>query len=322
MISALKKAGIEDKYFDTGEVKLNYVVGPVNGPPIVFCPAQWMTWEEYELVMPDLSRNFQVFAVTLRGHGKSTQTPGKYTFNTLGHDMTLFLCQVVKKPAIVTGNSSGGVLAAWLAAYAPEWVKAVVEEDPPLFRCDWEHIKGTQVFHTFSDCVTKIGTPGGGGLPRFFAEVEVPSEPGKEVFKIPKGVSVAISKIIALNQWLRPGQPVNIPGLPPQVRLLIKGMSVYDPDFSRAFVEGTVGKDLDHATMLSKIKVPMLFFHAPWFLTEEKELVGALDDNDVQRVQSLVQGGFECIKMDCGHFIALEKPDIYIREVKRFAERL
>jgi len=83
-----------------------------------------------------------------------------------------------------------------------------------------------------------------------------------------------------------------------------------------------MGRDLDHATMLSKIKVPMLFFHAPWFLTEEKELVGALDDNDVQRVQSLVQGSFECINMDCGHFIALEKPDIYIREVKRFAEGL
>ena len=202
MISALKKGGIEEKYFNTGEVKLNYVVGPVNGPPIVFCPAQWMTWEEYELVMPDLSRNFQVFAVTLRGHGSSTQTPGKYTFNTLGHDMTFFLSQVVKKSAIVTGNSSGGVLAAWLAAYAHEWVKAVVEEDPPLFRCDWEHIKGTYVFHTFSDCVTKMGTPGGGGLSRFFAELELPAEPGKEVLKIPKGVSVAVSKIIAFNQWI------------------------------------------------------------------------------------------------------------------------
>jgi hypothetical protein len=36
LISALKKAGIEEKYIDTGEVKLNYVVGPVNGPPGVF----------------------------------------------------------------------------------------------------------------------------------------------------------------------------------------------------------------------------------------------------------------------------------------------
>lgn len=133
MNKALKKAGIEEKYFDTGEVKLNYVVGPPNGTPIVFIPGQGMTWEEYYLLLPMLAPRFQVFAVSLRGHGKSTWTPGKYTFNILGKDMTAFLREVVGKPAIVGGNSSGGVLTVWLAANSPKWVKGVVVKIPRCF---------------------------------------------------------------------------------------------------------------------------------------------------------------------------------------------
>ena len=128
---------------------MNYVAGPPNGTPLVFIPGQTVTWEEYTLIMPKLADRFQVFAVTVRGHGKSSWTPGKYTFNQLGKDMTAFLKGAVGKPAIVAGNSSGGVLTSWLAANSPEWVKAIVLEDPPLFRCDWPNIKDTWVFDMF-----------------------------------------------------------------------------------------------------------------------------------------------------------------------------
>ena len=116
MDKTLAKAGFEEKVFHTGDVILNYVVGPNNGPPLVFIHGQSVTWEEYTFIMPLLAERFQVFAVTLRGHGKSSWTPGLYTFNQLGQDMTVFLQKVVGRPAVVAGNSSGGVLAAWLAA--------------------------------------------------------------------------------------------------------------------------------------------------------------------------------------------------------------
>ncbi|XBS71491.1 alpha/beta hydrolase [Acerihabitans sp. KWT182] len=89
---------------------------------MVFIHGQSVTWEEYSLLMPLLllCGSFQVFAVTLSGHGNSSWTPGLYTFNRLGADMTAFLRQVVGRPTIVAGNSSGAVLTAWLAANAPK----------------------------------------------------------------------------------------------------------------------------------------------------------------------------------------------------------
>ena len=133
---AMQAAGIVERFFHTGELRINYVVGPANGPPIVFIPAQGMTWEEYVLLLPMLAPDFQVFAVSVPGHGKSSWTPGKYTFDQLGVAMSAFLHEVVGGPAIVGGNSSGGVLTMWLAANAPELVTASIIEDAPFFRAD------------------------------------------------------------------------------------------------------------------------------------------------------------------------------------------
>jgi pimeloyl-ACP methyl ester carboxylesterase len=166
----LKKAGIEEKYYHTGEVIMNYVAGPPNGIPLVFIPGQSVTWEEYTLILPKLADKFQVFAVTLRGHGESSWTPGKYTFNQLGQDMTAFLKDVVGRPAIVAGNSLGGVLTCWLAANSSECVQALILEDPPLFRCEWPAIKSTMVYDSFLQ-LSRMAVVGGGGLPRLLETI-------------------------------------------------------------------------------------------------------------------------------------------------------
>jgi pimeloyl-ACP methyl ester carboxylesterase len=40
---------------------------------------------------------------------------------------------VIGETAVVSGHSSGGLLAVWLAANAPDTVRGVILEDPPLF---------------------------------------------------------------------------------------------------------------------------------------------------------------------------------------------
>jgi hypothetical protein len=50
--------------------------------------------------------------------------------------------------------------------------------------------------------------------------------------------------------------------------------------------------------------------------------MGALDDNDVARVQSLVQGPWMYVRMDCGHVIALEAPEVEAREISAWYERV
>jgi pimeloyl-ACP methyl ester carboxylesterase len=318
MHKTLANVGFAEKYFHTGDAVLNYVVGPANGQPLVFIHGQSVTWEEYTYIMPLLANRFQVYAITLRGHGKSSWTPGRYTFNQLGQDMTRFLEQVVGRPAILVGNSSGGVLSAWLAANAPEHVEAIVLEDPPLFRCDWPNIKSTAVYDTFL-AFTRLAIPGGGGYARFFSEHVIPSaRAAAEVMntKVPPTCLVGIiTKLIALQQALSPGKPVDFRFLPDKMRIMMRGTSQFDGNFSRAFVEGTAGEGFDHSDTLARIRQPVLFLHANFFVQADGRLMGAMDDADVARAKSLVQGPWTYLRMDCGHAIALEIPEREAAEI-------
>jgi pimeloyl-ACP methyl ester carboxylesterase len=132
----------EEKRFNTGEIEINYVAGPKNGgPSLVLIPGQGGDWTSYKKVLPLLSERYQVYAIDVRGHGCSDWATGDYSFTSIGRDMTAFLESVVEEPAIVSGNSSGGLIALWLAANRPSLVKGIIMEDPPLFSAEWPRIK-------------------------------------------------------------------------------------------------------------------------------------------------------------------------------------
>jgi pimeloyl-ACP methyl ester carboxylesterase len=120
---------------DVGEVALNYATtGDRSRPALLLIPGQTESWWGYEAAMTLLAEHFEVFAVDLRGQGRSTRTPGRYTLDNMGNDLVRFIDVVIGRPTIVSGLSSGGVLSAWLSAYAkPGQVVAACYEDPPLF---------------------------------------------------------------------------------------------------------------------------------------------------------------------------------------------
>lgn len=319
MHKRLRRAGFEEKDFHTGEVILNYVVGPPsNNQPLVFIHGQSATWEEYTFIMPILSKSFRIYAISLRGHGRSSWTPGQYTFNQLGKDLSTFLREVVVQPAIVSGNSSGGVLAAWLAANAKTHVKAIVLEDPPLFRCDYPNIKTTWVYDIWL-AFTRTTVANGGGFAALYRDHIVPAlRDANGVIgsgrKPPIILMNIIGHLITLQQVFRPGKPVDFPFLPDQQRIMIRGTSQFDGNFARAFVDGTAGIGFDHAETLERIQVPVLFLHAQYFMREGR-LLGALTEDDVKRVQELIKGPWKYIKMNCGHIIPLEAPEQEAREI-------
>ena len=126
---------IGEQLTDLGEVEMNYATtGDTGSPALLLIPGQTESWWGYEAVMPRLAENFQVFAVDLRGQGRSTRTPGRYTLDNMGNDLVRFIDLVIRRPTIVSGLSSGGVLSAWLSAYAKTGqIVAACYEDPPLF---------------------------------------------------------------------------------------------------------------------------------------------------------------------------------------------
>ena len=124
-----------EQLFDTGEVALNYAVaGGGDKPALLLIPGQTESWWGYEQALPLLAEHFQAFAVDLRGQGRSTRTPGRYTLDNMGNDLVRFIDGAIGRETLVSGLSSGGVLSAWLSAYAkPGQIRGAHYEDPPLF---------------------------------------------------------------------------------------------------------------------------------------------------------------------------------------------
>jgi pimeloyl-ACP methyl ester carboxylesterase len=125
----------EEHQVDLGEVVMNYATaGSPGKPALLLIPPQTRSWWNFEAAMKLLAPDFHVFAVDLRGQGRSSRTPGRYTLDNMGNDLVRFANLVIKRPVITSGCSSGGVLSAWMSAYAPPgMVRGAHYEDPPIF---------------------------------------------------------------------------------------------------------------------------------------------------------------------------------------------
>lgn len=130
---------------------INYGEGPGGGTPLLLIHGQMVSWEDYAKVLPKLAGRFHVYAADCYGHGGSSKEQGKYTAVANGTDLIWFLENVVKEPAIVSGHSSGGLLAAYVAADAPELVKGLVIEDAPCFATEPGRAEKTFAWLGFRD---------------------------------------------------------------------------------------------------------------------------------------------------------------------------
>jgi len=314
--------GFKELCFNTGEVAVNYVVGPDHGLPLLLIPGQMESWQGYKRVLPELSARFQVFVPDLRGHGKSTWTPGRYSYNICGNDLKSFLREVVGRPALVCGLSSGGVLAIWLAANAPEQVLAIMAEDPPIFSSIWPRIQSEKfMLRSFQNAVDILGKPGERDVEGYFLQMGIPA-PGKpDLLLIPRFIVKTIFFLYRLNRSLRPQTPYDVPFLPFNIRTGLKFLAEYDTDFSRATIDGDLSKDFDPEEFLKRVKCPMLLLRVHAIQHETWGLLGAIGDDDLARIASVVED-LKVIEVSGAHEVHLVRPDIYLRELIKFVDDL
>ncbi len=324
-LTKIKVAGIpegfEELCFTTGDVTLNYVVGPNNGLPLLLIPGQMESWQGYKCVLPELSRKFHVFVPDLRGHGKSTRTPGQYSYNICGNDLKCFAQEIIQQPTLVAGLSSGGVLAIWLAANAPDCVLTIISEDPPLFSSIWPRIRDEKfMYHNFKIAIDTLG--GEERNPeKYLSQVGVPVQGKSELLKIPSFIVKTIGFLFRLNRALRPNSPYDVPFLPFSLRAGCKFLSEYDTDFSRATIEGDLSKDFSPEETLKRVKCPMLLLWAHATRHETWGIIGALDEDDLQRIIALVDD-FRYIEIPGAHDIHMTHPSRYVNEVTKFIDDL
>ncbi|MCB0979647.1 MAG: alpha/beta hydrolase [Ilumatobacteraceae bacterium] len=276
---------------DLGEVQMNYATaGDPASPALLLIPGQTESWWGYEEAMPRLAEHFQVFAVDLRGQGRSTRTPGRYTLDTMGNDLVRFIDTVIGRPTLVSGLSSGGVLSAWLSAYArPGQVVAALYEDPPLFASQVAPAVAPGIrqcigpmFHLWSTYLGDQWSIGAWDAMREAAPTFLPER--MRMFPIPEE--------------------------PPQ------NLKEYDPEWGRAFWTGTVAASCDHEQMLRSVRVPVLLTHHFRIVDGDGNLLGALTDQQAARVRTLLaEAGVACEYRtfpDVGHSMHGTKPDLYV----------
>jgi pimeloyl-ACP methyl ester carboxylesterase len=130
----------QEKFFDTGKVKISYLdYGSLSAEPLVMLHGGAWCWQEYLSLIPSLSDRWHVYALDLRGNGRSGWFPGHYRLEDFTEDNQEFVIQL-NAPAVLIGHSLGGVIALMVAARCPVKVKAVIVEDSPLTLANYRKI--------------------------------------------------------------------------------------------------------------------------------------------------------------------------------------
>ena len=106
--------------------------GPEDGAPVLLVHGVGSSGRTWEWLPDELTRGRRIVRMDLRGHGRSDHAPGTYVLPRYGADVVAVLRSVASRPAVVVGNSLGGVVAWWVAQNHPDLVTAALLEDPPL----------------------------------------------------------------------------------------------------------------------------------------------------------------------------------------------
>jgi pimeloyl-ACP methyl ester carboxylesterase len=296
----------EENLFNTGEVELNHVVaGDAGSPALLLIPGQTESWWGYEAAIPLLAEHFHVHAVDLRGQGRSTRTPGRYTLDNMGNDLVRFIDGRIGRPTIVAGLSSGGVLSAWLSAYArPGQVIGAYYEDPPLFASEVRPVVGQGIGQSIGPLFAHMA--------KYLGDQWSVGDWDAMVASVPTELPPNLQFIAAL---------FGLADTPPQT------LKEYDPEWGRAFWSGSVGASCPHDVMLSAVKVPVLFTHHLRMVDETSgTLLGAISDLQIERVRQLVTGAGNAFDYrsfpQMGHSMHGQDPQLYADTLTSWARTL
>ena len=309
---AVDRAGfVEKATLATGKA-LHYAEGPTNGPALLLVHGQMVDWTNYWPALPELAQHFHVFAVDCYGHGGSAHARDRYTNLAMGRDLAHFIREVVGQPAFVSGNSSGGLLAITIAVEAPDLVRGLVLEDPPLF----------------SSLNPRFPTTAGYDLARSahaylasgetdFASWYVRDSSMTKLFGA-LGQRMVAS---ALAQRDR-GESIRWWYLPPMINEIYRRLDRYDPEFGESFFTGRWHDGFDHADALARLNVPTVLIHADWQLDPRNgTLLGAMDDQDAARARSLIDG-VDFRRLHALHAVHFAKPHMFNSVVIEQAKRV
>ncbi|NLH00237.1 MAG: alpha/beta hydrolase [Chloroflexi bacterium] len=318
-LKEMYRAGFVEKQVELKDgTIINYGEGPSNGKtPLLLIHGQGMTWEDYAKALPELSQYYHVYAVDCHGHGESEWNPEKYKAKAMAEDFIEFIDMVIGEKTVLSGHSSGGMIAAWIAAHAPDRILGTVIEDSPFFSTEPGRREKTYVwvygFKLYEDFKNQ--------------------DKEKDYFKYSMERSYW-RKIFGDFLWDKftndavayhkkyPNEPVHLKYLPPQINRIFESVTYpYDHRFGETFYDTSWFEDYNQAEVLSKIKSPTVFIKAETRYDGDL-LVAALSDEDAERVVGLLEYGKRIDVDSPGHDIHYDKPEEFIKIMVDFLDEV
>ena len=223
--------------------------------------------------------------------------------------MIAFIREVIGTKVALTGHSSGGLIAAYVAANSDVCEKLVLE-DPPFFACEGERRLTTYNYLDLSSVCHRYLAE---GRTDDFILYYFTNQKAWDFFpeKSRDKLKTASIKSAAKYRTKHPDKALKVPFWPKTAMLAYRGMQDYDPRFGDAFYTDAFNAGVDHAEMLAKITCETIYLKAKTSIGADGTLQAANSDEDAARVQSLIPN-CRAVKLDCGHGVHNEKKKAFI----------
>lgn len=114
------------KYLQVGDAKIYYEVYGEGKPVFIFHGGGVGSSYELGKIIDDLRENFQVIAISTRGHGRSEIGNSPLTYEQKADDMVAVMKEITSAPAQIVGFSDGAYTAYKVAVMYPERVERIV----------------------------------------------------------------------------------------------------------------------------------------------------------------------------------------------------
>lgn len=330
LVTKGKAAGFAEKTYRTSDGhEIAYLEGPANGAALLLIHGQTGSKEDYARVLPELARSFHVFAVDCYGHGRSSKDPARYKLVSMRDDFLHFVDEVIGERVMLSGHSSGALIAAAMAAAGEGRVRGLLLEDGPFFTTERGRAEKTLAYLEFRLMHDFLRQDEETNYTRYYLRhtymKEIFDEGGKNVWvsavEKPYGKRIREgSDKMPMLWYLPPAARLN--ELVFRTRNREDGTGAYDLRFGETFYDFSWFDGFDTESALRAIDCPTVILHvapprkiAPSYVDRNGILLSAMDDEDAERVHECIRGSVLRSGYACDHNIHADLPKSFIESV-------
>ncbi|MFX1476573.1 MAG: alpha/beta fold hydrolase [Promethearchaeota archaeon] len=117
---------LKEGYVLTNGINLYYLEQGKGYPIILLHGGLGIAQTNWENLIPELSKYYHVIAPDCRGHGKTDNPIGEFSYNLMAEDIVGLIKILNLHKPIICGLSDGGQIALELAMDYPDYIKAIV----------------------------------------------------------------------------------------------------------------------------------------------------------------------------------------------------